>query len=489
MGHQRKDLFIILALGLVFITLPLFFERLHSDEVIFWEIAGNLSEGKGFRSGTSGWDSPIHPPLPFIINSFFLLLSPHIFTSRAVSSLFVIGSALLIYLISVRKTGRIESLISSCLFLFSFQTLRYGGRFYLDQYGIFFFLLSFYSGLRGKPFSSGLFLLAAALSREYWLLAFPFIMLNAGDGLRERLAASSPLAVAFVAGAFLMSSRGGSFLTAAFSSDGAVFKNLLASINGIVSRGYIPLLIKAWAEFLVLNALALAGFISWAVSEKTSFSRRYLLLLIPLSISLSLTHGFILDGGVTQYGASLAASLAPFSGGGLYIIWKRVAARIKREESPGYFKAAATAVIALQFLFFNAFSSLVSVHKNLGIYSLGWRDDELVIGILREKARGQFISGIHGAFVEDRKGWDWTGYRLKEAIQKEPDWLVTFADYVEVLPEKGWKERAELYKIGPYLVLHSIERGGITEMIRPRESLKWRYGGPITEETRRPGGG
>lgn len=475
---MKRDVFIISALGLVFITLPLFFERLHSDEVIFWEVARNIAEGRGMASETAGGAFYIHPPLPFLINSLFLRLLPHIFTARAVSSLFTTGSAVFVYLVGREKTGRAGAFIGSCLFIFSFQTLRFGGRFYLDQYGAFFFLVSLYLNLKGRALAAGTAILLASLSREYWVLAYPFILLNTSGGTRERLKSASPLlALAASLAAFFLLSKGGGGgggAMAGFLSDGALIKNLSATMDALLSGRYLLSVLRAFSEFSALNALTAAGFIAWAVTNETGFSRRYLAVIAPLLLALALTNGFVIDGGVTQYPLSLAAALAPFAGEGLHTLWKRLISRGRPSPHARGFMTATLVALSLQFAFLNAFSTSISLHKNIGVYAMGYWDDEKVIEMLRERAGGQFIHGLHGAFVEDRKRWDWTDYRMGEAIQKDPDWLITFDNYVEVLPEDAWKGKAEVLRVGPYIIAHSLRKGAIRLTLKPRDFDKWR---------------
>jgi hypothetical protein len=119
-------------------------------------------------------------------------------------------------------------------------------------------------------------------------------------------------------------------------------------------------------------------------------------------------------------------------------------------------------------------ATVVSLHQNPGVYGFGYKDDAEVVDILQKNARGSVINGIHGAFVEERAGWDWTDFHVSEAIGKDPDWLVTFDNYVEVLPKKAWKGRVNIYNVGPYLIAEAVDYGAVKYAVREKEFRKWK---------------
>lgn len=471
---MKKTALLIALSGLVFITLPVFFERLHSDEVVFWEVAKNLAQGHGLVSETAGRNFfSLHMPLPFLVVAPFLKLSSHIFTSRVISSLFTVAAAVLIFLIAGKKTGRAEATVSAALFLLSYHALRFGGRFYLDQYGVFFFLLALYFHVNDSPLLSGVSAVAAVFAREYWLLVYPFFFIYAAYGRKSVSVFLMPAALLATSFLTVFLTTGGAALGSItpYLTNGAAAKNLTAAIiDALYGAGIMKLLARAWAEFFVINFLIIIGFFIYIASRRGKYDRIYLLLVIPQAFVLSLIHGFILDGGVTQYPLSLVATLSVFSGAGLKAVYDRFSGGLLRRVP---FAAATLAVIALQFISLNAFATAVSLHKNTGVYGFGYKDDEKVIEMLKRNARGQFIHGIHGAFVEDRSRWDWTDYRIKEAIEEEPDWLITFANYVEILPEAQWKDKAALYNIGPYVIVRSLRKGSLRLAVRQKDFPKW----------------
>jgi hypothetical protein len=461
---MKRPLLLLIAAGLVLVTLPAFFERLHSDEVIYWEVARNISLGLGPVSETSGnsvfsW----HMPLAFYIVAPFLKVSSHLFTARVVSSFFTIGSSVLIFLICRKKATDREALISALLFICSFQVLRFGGRYYLDQYGVFFFLSAIYLIHEERFFASGFFAVCAILSREYWAGVYPFLLLYLC--LRDKkalprfvLGAVLPAAV-LLAYAAMTGYSGGAWR---YLSAGSALENIRATVSGGV---FYPL-IRGWLEFSILNILILAG-----ATAAFRLDRGLFLLAAPQVAVTSLIHGFIVDGGVTQYPMALVATLAVYSGPGLKTIFDRVGGAIRARVR---FTGVMLAVLSAQFVTFNGFATVVSFHKNLGVYGLGYGDDSRVISILNREAKGEYIHGIWGAFVEGRKKWDWTDYQVQEAIGKDPDWLITFANYVEIkdtsLPGDGFT----VYRVGPYVMIHSAHAAPMAGFVRGRVFTKWR---------------
>lgn len=461
---MKRPLLLLIAAGLVFVTLPAFFERLHSDEVIYWEVARNISMGLGPVSETSGnsvfsW----HMPLAFYIVAPFLKVSSHLFTARVVSSFFTIGSSVLIFLICRKKASDREALISALLFICSFQVLRYGGRYYLDQYGAFFFLWAIYLIHEERFFASGFLAVCAILSREYWAGVYPFLLVYLY--LRDKKALPRFVLGAVFPAAVLLASAvlwGQSYGPWRYLSEGSALDNIRATVSGGV---FYPL-ISGWLEFSVLNILILAG-----AAAAFRLDRGLVLLAVPQVAVISLIHGFVVDGGVTQYPMALAATLSVYSGPGLKTLFDRLGGAIAGRFR---FTGVMLTVIAAQFVAFNAFATVVSFHKNLGVYGLGYGDDSRVISILKREAKGEFIHGIWGAFVEGRKKWDWTDYLVQEAIEKDPDWLITFDNYVELkgtrLPGDGFT----VYRVGPYVMIHSVHAAPMAGFVSGRVFPKWR---------------
>lgn len=473
---MKKTTLLIFIAGIVLITLPSFFERLHSDEVIYWEVARNISLGRGAVSSTSGgslfsW----HMPLPFYISAPFLDISPHIFTSRVISSLFTVGSAIIIFLTAEKKYGRKEAVLSAFLFLLSFQALRFGGRFYLDQYGTFFFLLSFYFISTERFLYAGIFSVLAVVSREYWLGVYPFILFYIGNK-RNIIRFTAPVFVIIVLSLAFSSIYGGNGegLIKQYLFNGSIFKNMTASISNYGPSGYLYRVARGWLQFSILNILILTGFIA-----EVRRNKKFLLLIIPQLVITSLIHGFVVDGGVTQYPLALLACLSIYSGAGIKDLYNRF---IASYAGRGNFLRLASGALFLQFVFFNAFATFISLHGNSGIYGFGFCDDDKVISILKKEAKGEFINGIHGAFIEERRGWDWTDYYIQEAIEKDPDWLITYSSYVDIISQENAINNLKIYRIGPYIVIHSLHGVPLSRLVRQNDSRKWMFGGASREQ-------
>ncbi|MEK7773261.1 MAG: hypothetical protein AAB307_02850, partial [Deltaproteobacteria bacterium] len=471
-------LLIILALGLAVITLPSFFERLHSDEVIYWEVARNISRGLGPYTETSGGGLFVwHMPLPFYIVAPFLGLSDHIFTARVISSFFTIACAVLIFLIAAKKGARDSALVSAILFLLSFQALRFGGRYYLDQYGACFFLLSFYLAGKGRFAWAGASAALAILAREYWLGVYPFLTLYAAGlagtgadrgrdvskGFKNMFFFVMPvlilLAVTSAIVVFSDSSVYGHIK--AYVLNGAAYKNLKATDT----PGYIQRITRGWVEFTLINILIVSGFLASVKRES-----RILLLVIPQLVIISLVQGFVVSGGVTQYPVALLATVSPYSGAGLKRFYDLFLA--PSGNRAGFLKAS-LAVSCAQFIAFNLISTVVTLHKNTFVWGLGYSDDRKVISILRKEARGESINGFWGAFVDDRRSWDWTDFHLDRAIETDPDWLVTYENYIDILPQKDSATPLEIYNIGPYVMIHSPQKGLLKEVVRQKHHPRW----------------
>ncbi len=467
---MKRDIIIIGIIGAVFTALPLFFERLHPDEVIYWEVARNIAEGSGLRSETqAGGPFLWHMPLAFIIVAPFLKINSHIFTARFVASVFTVASAMLIYLAAKKSSGRDEALAGALFFLFSFHALRFGARFYLDQFGLFFFLAALYLLLSERPFLAGIPALLSVLAREYWLGVYPFLFLSLYNRRKQAAAFAMPLVLS--AGIFLLwvlLAGDPKTVISDLISRTAVIKNLEASLT---DPGTLAASLRGWVEFALIDFLILAGFIIRIISDRGS--RWSLWLVLPQVPVLSLIQGFVVNGAVTQYPMAVAGTMAVYSGAGLKIAYERLSKRFSF-KAPSFITAVAF-LAAVQYGGFNITATLVSLHNNPTIYALGFGDDREVISLLRREAPGDYIMGIHGAFVPDREGWGWTDFYIEEAIERDPDWLITFSNYVEIGPESEWKGRVVVRTIGPYVVLHALEPGALKDAVKEKDFPKWAF--------------
>ena len=220
---------------------------------------------------------------------------------------------------------------------------------------------------------------------------------------------------------------------------------------------------------LIVNVLTFVGFFCAWTSLKEN---KLWFLVLPQFVVVSMIYGFIVNGGVTQYPLGLVASMSIFAGHGLHRIWNGFPP-ISRYQK--YFVPVVLVMIAFQFIGLNIVATKVTLHQNWGIWGFGYKDDAKIISLLREKAVGEYIYGIHGAFVEDRSRWNWTDFGVQQAIREEPDWLIIFDNYVRFKQPKENSLKVEIYHIGPYLVFHSHPRGHLSELIAQTEFPKWRF--------------
>ena len=466
MGPQTVKIKTILFLGgCLLILFPVFFERLHSDEILYWDVAHNLYSGKGLFSSVENRFFTGHMPLPFIIAGPFSFVGDSIVGVRLISALFTIGCAVLIFIIAKRFYLPKIAFISSLLFLTSFQALRFGGRFYMDQFGAFFFLFAVFLLLNKRYLSAGLSAALMILGREYWLGIYPFFVVYLFVRRESFTTFLLPFFILFLVGIWYAQSTVG--LTYFYESQ-AIVNTLKHYLNISFLQENAASLLQSWLELIAVNLLIVIGFIfSWPLLKES----KLWLLIFPQFVIVSLIYGFVVNGGVTQYPFGLIASMSIFAGYGLNRIWNTIPLPLKLQV---HFLPIILSMISFQFIGLNVMATKMTLHQNWGVYGLGYKDDAQVISLLREKAAGEYIHGIHGGFVDERSRWSWTDFRVQEAIEDEPDWLITFDNYVRFLQPPENSPNVEVYSIGPYLVFHSHPRGYLSELIVQADFPKWK---------------
>lgn len=455
-----------IIIGFFLILLPVPFEKLHSDEVVYWDTARNLASGAGLK--TIGFEGPSigHGVLPFLITTPFLYINSHIFIARIISALFTIGCAILIFLIVRNYTKNEKSaFISSILFIFSLNTLRFGGRFYLEPYGLFFFLLSLLFIENNRIALSAIAAGLSILGRELWLGVYPFYLIYLWKKRKPVLPFFLFSMVPFIP-FFLYVWIGPGFTY--FLKVQAILLHLKSLLN--VSKGgeLIPQLFHSWAEFFFMHILTIMGAV-WAVKKRIC-DMALLILILPQFFILSMVNGFIMNGAFTQYPMGLQAGLSLLAGPGILDGVDRFARRFNKKVSS---VAIVICIIFAQFVVLNILATMVSLHGSYGIHALGYWNDKKVIRLLNENAEGEVIVGIQGAFVKKASKWVWGDSDITLAIEIEPDWLVTYPNRVSIIKEDT--PEVKVYHIGPYLVLHSHPPGHIHEVISPADFPKWRF--------------
>jgi len=446
----------LIIFGIVILFLPIFFERIYDDEAIYWSLSNSI-----IANGLSEVAYIGRMPFAMLLASLFMNLNDSIFVPRILSALFAIGSSIIIFEISKIYSNEKAAFISSILFIFSFQAIRFGTRFYLDIYGVFFFLLSVYLIKKNKIGISGLSFALAILSRETWVGLYPFMILYLWKNKKPVgsfiIQSFIPILIFFVP--IQMTTGVVDYLgRSAFAQDTSYLSENLYQI---------PLyLAQSWIEFSVIHIITLLGFISWIFYKRDDL----LIIILPQFLLLSLIQGFIYNGALTQYAMGIQASMALFAGPGLFILWKK------------YFRSyplqlSITLILVIQLLLFSYLATSLSLRGSLGVHDFGYWYDEEVITLLNQKAGNETIAGFHGAFIKGAKEWVWYERNVDEVLSMEPDWyIIVEPKLIDFKTDPENTKQVEVYNIGPYIILHSHPPGHMHELIEPsKEFKKWMF--------------
>lgn len=378
-----KETIVIFAVLLLF--LPLFFERIYDDEAIYWRISKSIDE-----IGFSEVARISNMPFAILIVSPFLSISDSIFIPRIISVIFALASAVLIFEIVRLYSDEKAAFISAMLFIFSFQTIRFATRFYLDIYGVFFFLLFIYLIKRNKLNLAGLSFALAMLSRELWFPLYPFVIIylwRVKKSIKQFVVSSIIPLLLFGIFVYLTSGFGTYLNNSRFSQLSSLPSNLYQ----------IPIyLIQSWAEFLVIQIITVVGFVSYILDKRDDL----LILILPQFLILSLVQGFIYNGALTQYPMGLQASLALLAGPGILKIWKKYLKKYSLQQ-------LLISILIIEFLLFSYLATVLSLRGAIGVNDFGYWYDQEVITLLNQKAKNETIVGFHGAFIKDAKEWVW----------------------------------------------------------------------------------
>lgn len=441
----------LLLTGLALLIIPLWFLRLFDDEILYWNMARRFGELLLPRSS-----------LAFLIASPLIKFSPDLYLQimlpRLLTAIITIACSLLIYRISKEFYGERSALISTILFLFSFNTLRFGARYNLEPYGLFFILLGLYFFIRDRVTLSGVSVALAFAAREMWLIFYPFYLI------------------------YLWKSKKGSFFRVFLISTIIIAGNL-AWIH-LLKTGWRPitesateylmnqnlklitLIARDWAESLIAHFFTILGFIYGIYKNK---NRDFLLLTLPPLLTLNLIPGFILNGPFERYFLGPQALLSIVAGFGLIKLAEDVKYHMKfRLDS-------VKLIIVLLILQTVALSIAVYELSEIGAdstYDFGFWYDSKIIDILNKQAEGELIAGTpHGVFVKNAT-WVWTERKVEKAIMLDPDWFITYKAWVEIKETKNGN--ITIYYIGPYVLIHSHPRGYIDEVVTLSDFGFWK---------------
>jgi len=398
-------------------------------------------------------------PLAISIVSPFLSINDSILVPRIITVLFTLASSIIIFEIVKNYYDKRAAFISAILFIFSFQTIRFGTRFYLDAYGVFFFLLSIYLTKKNRLSFAGLSFALAMLSREIWLGMYPFMIIylfkERKSIARFLLWSAIPMLIFVV------------FIHMTIGLDAYMNRSGFAQEASYVSSNLYqtPIsLTQSWIEFLVIQAVTTLGFLAWVWKKRDNL----LILIIPQFLLMSLTQGFISNGAMTQYAMWLQATMALLAGPGLLILEKKYFGKYN-------FKTLILLILILQFFLFSYLASVLSLRGAIGVHDFGYWYDEQVMTLLNQKAKNESIAGLHGAFIKDAGKWIWRERNVRNILELEPDWYVIVEpQLIKFKTEPKNVKEVELYNIGPYIVLHSHPNGHLGDLIEPNEKFsKW----------------
>ncbi len=442
---------IILLISFVLLIAPMWFLRLFEDEILYWNLA------------KSAWEGVFHPrsSLAFLIASPLIHLSAdtyvQIMLPRLLTAVITTLSALLIYKISEKFYGEKAALLSSILFLLSFNTLRFGARYNLEPFGLFFALLGIYLFIRGRFLLSGTSTALAFAAREMWLLYCPFYMVYVWKSKRDvflKVLLPSAIIVLLNLAWIHLLKTGPKPITE-------------SAANYLLSQkfDFISILIRNWAESFIAHFFTIVGFVYGVYKDRNH--RDILFLILPPLLTLNLIPGFIVNGPFERYFLGPQALLSIVAGFGLLRLVEGIKERLNLNLN--------TIILIITLLILHGVVLSYGVYELSEIgadstYDFGFWYDKRIIDILNENAEGEFIAGTpHGAFVKNAT-WVWTERNVAKAIALNPDWLVTYKAWVEVENQSN----VTIYYVGPYILIHSHPRGYIDQSLRPSDFGFWK---------------
>lgn len=413
----------------------------------------------------------VHFLLPHFIVFLCLKVYDNFFTARVVSSFFALGSLLLIYAIAKNLFNRKTAILSALLFLFSITTLRFGGRFYLDQFGLFFFLLSLYFIQKNRFGLTGMAVAFSILARDYWIALYPFYLLYIYKRDRKGLVYFMSTSAVFLSAILWLILSYYKISLQYFMTRHVIWECLKVCFKNMQFIKLLPQLVRSWIELLISNFIIFAGFFYYLFFVKEG-KAGYLKLIIPQFIILSLIYPFIVVGGLTHYPLALIGSISIFAGAGYAQLWNRIL-KDKLQDSIVFFMRS---LLIIQFAAFNIIATSISYHGNYGLYALGYWNDKKVIDLLNEKVKdGEFVVGRWGGVLNKDIKWLWEEDNTAEIIESNPDWFITYTNRVTFKKRPGDLPEVELYEIGPFYVFHQKEKGHLGELIEPKEYPLWKF--------------
>lgn len=447
----------LILLWLVTIFISLFTLRLFQDEMLYLNMSRKALHFE-FLPRSS---------LVFILTSplmAFKSVDLRVFLPRIATSLITLLNLLLIYEIAKRHYGKEAGFLSSLIFLLSFVALRYGARYTLEPWGVFFILLAIYY-FDEKPLLSAFSVGLAFCARETWLTTYPFFLVYAWRKNRRKFLKILGVSALPVALNFLFMAS----INLYKSPLGYNTRDTLSwGLSGILGHA-----LRGWLEFLIGYPLIVVGFIYGIL--KDSKNRDLLWLILPSILTLNGVNGFLLNGPFERYTFGPLALMSIFSGYGMIKLYENLKPKIKPINILTIEKWVALFLIA-QFVFFNAAVLKLSDIGAKGIQDYGYWYDREVFRILEENANpDEFFVGTPHPPLLGFENWKWADRNIQKAIELNPDWLITFESWVNFRENPHEIDELEIYSIGPYLAIHAKEKGAIKKYVVSSDLKLWKF--------------
>ena len=447
---------VLTILWAILILIPMPFLRLFQDEMLYMILSGDA----------------LHLTLRPRSSLVFLLTSPltafnsvdlRVLLLRASTALVTLANVLLVYEFAKKRFGERPAFIGALLFITSFTVLRYGARYTLEPWGVFFVLLAIYLTEK-SPALAGLCIGLSFASRETWLTTIPFFLLylrttRKKDFWRALLTASVPVLLTFLLMAGIGIQRGPLGYNSRF----------------FIRWGFqvVELEIRAWGLFAIAYPLTALGFLGALLLAEKRLRREISLLALPSVLTLGGVFGFLLNGPFERYTYGPLALMSIYSGWGLLRAYdwtkNRVPAiRLNIERVVSVF-------IILQLIAMNIAVVEMSDIGAKGIQDYGYWYDRDVFNVLELHATPEdSFGGTPHPGLLGFQNWTWADRNLSRVLERNPLWLITFKSWVKVNESALQHGDIEVWEFGPYLIVHRKTSLPMKDCVVPMNFTFWR---------------
>ncbi|WP_297512618.1 glycosyltransferase family 39 protein [Thermococcus sp.] len=382
---------------------------------------------------------------------------------RLSTSFVTLANVLLVYELAKKRFGEKPAFIGALLFITSFTVLRYGARYTLEPWGVFFVLLAIYLTEK-SPALAGLCIGLSFASRETWLTTIPFFLLylriiRKRDFWRALVTASAPVLPTFL----LMAGIG--IQRSPIEYNSRIF----------IQWGFeaVELEIRAWGLFAIAYLLITLGFLGALLFAEKRLRREIALLALPSVLTLGGVFGFLLNGPFERYTYGPLALMSIYSGWGLLRAYDWAKNHVPVIK-PALKKVVAL-FIGLQLIAMNIAVVEMSNIGAKGIQDYGYWHDRKVFRILEEYAKStDSFGGTPHPGLLGFENWTWADRNLTRVLLKNPDWLITFRAWAEVNQSAVHDGAVEVWETGPYLIVHRKTSLPMKNCVIPRNFTFWR---------------